>query len=276
MNVDIYVYKYVTKNYGKIFQRKCEEDYEDRRRELLCHHSQRNDEETELERKTESVGQDRPEKGGDRGLEKIKTTYMTFDFKLIISLFATALVVYGYIPYFKDIFLGKTKPHLYTWLVWTITFGTATMALWRGGGSYGAIGMVTGMLLVFSIFVLSFKYGTKNITRSDKIVLIAALLAIFVWWQLNSPLLAVLMVSVIDGLGYIPTFRKSFEEPWSETLSYWFIMALADILIIISLAEYNFLTVAYLAVLTVANLAVWFICFFRRKSISNPVTGSAL
>lgn len=193
------------------------------------------------------------------------------DLKLIISLFATVLVVYGYIPYFKDIFLGKTKPHLYTWLVWTITFGTATLALWRGGGNYGAIGMVTGMFLVLSIFILSFKYGTKNITRSDTFILVVALSAILVWWQLDSPLLAVLMVSAIDGMSYIPTLRKSFEEPWSETLSYWFIMAMADVLIIISLAEYNFLTVTYLAVLTVANLAVWSICFFRRKKIPEPI-----
>lgn len=193
------------------------------------------------------------------------------DFKLIISLFATVLVVYGYIPYFKDIFLGKTKPHLYTWLVWTITFGTATLALWRGGGNYGAIGMVTGMFLVLSIFILSFKYGTKNITRSDTFILVVALSAILVWWQLDSPLLAVLMVSAIDGMSYIPTLRKSFEEPWSETLSYWFIMAMADVLIITSLAEYNFLTVTYLAVLTVANLTVWSICFFRRKKIPEPI-----
>jgi len=68
--VDIYVHKYVIKIYAKIFQRKRAEDYQNRRRELLCHHSQGDDERIELERKAESLGQNRPEKGGDKRLEK--------------------------------------------------------------------------------------------------------------------------------------------------------------------------------------------------------------
>ena len=193
-----------------------------------------------------------------------------FDFKLIISLIATVLTIYGYYPYIRDIFLKKTTPHLYTWLVWAITQGTATVVIWYGGGKYAIFSFITGTILVTFVFLLSFKYGTKNITRSDTYVLIAALSAIVVWWGLDAPLLAVLMISVIDGLGYIPTFRKSFEEPWSETLSFWAIMAIVGILIIISIAEYNFLTVTYVAVITVANVVSWMICFFRRKLIQNP------
>lgn len=195
-----------------------------------------------------------------------------FDFKLIVSLIATALIVYAYISYFKDIFLKRTKPHLYTWLVWAITQGTATVAIWQGGGNYAIFGFAIGTILVVAVFLFSFKYGTKNIKKIDTIMLISALLAIIVWWKLESPLLAVLMVSVIDGLGYAPTFRKSFEEPWSETLSFWFIQAIINILIIISIAEYNLQTVIYPAVLAAANIGVWSICFFRRKIIKNPNT----
>jgi len=193
-----------------------------------------------------------------------------FDLKLIASLVSAVLMAYGFVPYFRDIFAGKTKPHLYTWLVWSITFGTAALAAWHGGGNYGALSMSIGAVLVFLVFLLSFKYGTKNITLSDTIVLIAALIAVFVWWGLSNPFLAVLFVSIIDGLGYIPTFRKSFEEPWSETLSFWVFMTISDILIIISIANYNFLTVAYIATLIVLNMIVLGICLFRRKNIKKP------
>jgi len=193
----------------------------------------------------------------------------SFDLKLIISLIATTLTVYAYIPYFRDIFRNKTKPHLYTWLVWAITEGTATVAIWRGGGNYAVFSFVAGTILVVSICVLSLKYGTKNITRSDTIVLVAALLAIVIWWKLESPLLAVLMVAVIDGLGFIPTFRKSFEEPWSETLSFWFIMSMINVLIIISIEEYNLTTITYPTMLLIANAGVWATCFTRRKSMEK-------
>lgn len=192
------------------------------------------------------------------------------DNKLIISLIAVVLDIYGYFPYFRDIFRKKTKPHLYTWLIWAITQGTATVIIWQGGGKYAVLSFVLGTILVVSIFLLSFKYGTKNITRSDIYVLFVALSAIIVWWGLENPLLAILMVSVIDGLAYIPTIRKSFEEPWSETLLFWFVMASINILIIISISEYNLLTVTYPATLLALNIFVWCVCFFRRKMVLKP------
>ncbi|MCK5332439.1 hypothetical protein KAJ41_01080 [Candidatus Parcubacteria bacterium] len=193
------------------------------------------------------------------------------DYKLIIAIVAASLTIIGFIPYFRDIFAKKTKPHLYTWLIWVITQGTATVALLYGGGKFGSISLIIGTILVFVIFLLSFKYGTRDITITDKIVLALALLAIVIWWQLENPLLALLMVSAIDGAGYIPTIRKSLKNPWSETLSFWIIMAIVDCLAIISNAEYNLLTVTYLAVLFVLNMVVVFVCINRRRFVVRPV-----
>lgn len=182
-------------------------------------------------------------------------------------MFAGVLTVVGYVPYFRDLFAGKTKPHLYTWLVWAITQGTAAVALIYGGGKFGSISLIIGTVLVLVVFMLSFKYGTKNITGSDTLALAIALLAIIVWWQLNNPVLSVVMVTIIDGLGYIPTLRKTFEEPYSETISFWLLMALISGLTILANAEYNLLTTMYLSLLVVANLLTAGIAIFRRKTI---------
>ncbi|MBP9818442.1 MAG: hypothetical protein KBC87_00545 [Candidatus Pacebacteria bacterium] len=164
-------------------------------------------------------------------------------------------------------FARKTKPHLYTWLIWAITQGTAAVALIYGGGKFGSISLIIGTVLVCVIFIFTFKYGTKNITKGDTATLVVAMLAVIVWWQLKNPLLSVLMVSAIDGIGYIPTFRKSYKEPYSETVSFWILMALAAVLSILANAEYNLLTVTYLTVLAVANIIVASICVIRRKTI---------
>lgn len=39
------------------------------------------------------------------------------DVKNIAGVAATILVFLGYIPYLRDIANGKTKPHLYSWIV---------------------------------------------------------------------------------------------------------------------------------------------------------------
>lgn len=191
------------------------------------------------------------------------------DLKLIIAIIASVLTIVGFIPYLKDIFAKKTKPHLYTWLIWGITQITATVALLYGGGKFGSISLIVGTILVLFTLLLSFKHGTKNITRSDKIILALAFFAIIFWWQLESPLLALLMVSAIDGIGYIPTIRKSFVDPWSETISFWATMALVDLLAIISNDQYNLLTTTYITTIFVANFTIILVCFFRRQVIQK-------
>jgi len=150
-----------------------------------------------------------------------------------------------------------------------ITQGTATVALLHGGGKFGSFSLIVGTFFVSVIFLLSFKYGTKDITMSDKIVLVLALIAIVIWWRLNNPIAAVLMVSAIDGIGYIPTIRKSFNDPWSETLFSWVITVIVNLLSLIAIAEYNLLTTTYLATLFVVNMAVVLVCFFRRWTVQK-------
>lgn len=186
-------------------------------------------------------------------------------FKIIFAILSLIISLMAFYPYLRDIFLGKTKPHVYTWLIWTITQGTAVFALWYGGGGWGAVELTVGTFLVFIIFLFSLKRGTKNITKSDTVILFVALLSIFIWWKLNNPIFAVIMVSLIDLFGYIPSYRKCWNEPWSETLSTWALFALGNIFAIFALNEYNILTLTYLITIIIGNFILVAISLLRRN-----------
>ncbi|MFA6198542.1 MAG: hypothetical protein WC734_05355 [Patescibacteria group bacterium] len=188
--------------------------------------------------------------------------------KILFAILSVVIAVAGaFVPYFRDIFRGKTKPHAYTWLIWTITQGTAVAGLWYGRGGWGALALTIGTVLVFVVFLVSLKRGTRNITKSDTVILIAALLAIVVWWQLHNPLAAVIMVSIIDVIGYFPSFRKTYQEPWTETPLSWVTFAMANILSMLALSEYSFLTLTYLIAITIANIILFAISLARRRFI---------
>ncbi len=194
------------------------------------------------------------------------------DPKLVYAILATVISIGAFFPYLWDVLKLKTKPHLYTWAIWCITQGTAVTGLWYGNGGWGAIALTIGTGFVLLITLLSLKYGTKNITRSDTVVLILALLAVLVWWQLKNPVLAVLMVSAIDMFGYIPSWRKSVTEPWSETVWTWLTFCVANVFAILALTEYNTLTVTYLLTITTANLILVGICLYFRRTVPKPIT----
>lgn len=191
------------------------------------------------------------------------------ELKIFFTTVSVIIGLFAFAPYLKDTWTKKTKPHVFTWLIWAITQGTATAALWYGKGGLGVIPMAISMTLAVLVMLLALRNGTKYITRSDIVILTAAVLAIFVWWQLKQPLLAVLMVSTIDAIGYIPTFRKSFMRPHTETIGSWVAFALADGTAILALGSYNLLTVSYLATITLANILLVIFLLLRRKTIKQ-------
>ena len=196
-------------------------------------------------------------------------------YKIIFLIFSIVCGLSAFIPYLFDTFKLKTKPHIYTWIIWAMTQGTATFAIFYGGGKLGGVELAIGVVLQIVVIIFALKYGTKDITKSDALVLVIALLAILVWWQLKQPILSVILVSAIDVFGYIPTFRKSYKDPWSETLATWILFAMSDIFAILALSRYNFLTVTYLATITVVNVSFFIFCTSRRrfsKKINNYAT----
>jgi hypothetical protein len=190
--------------------------------------------------------------------------------KLVATIISVIIGLVSFLPYLRDTFLNKTKPHVYTWLIWTITQGIATLGIFYGyGGWGGALNLGIGTFFIFVILIFSLKNGTKNITTFDTIILISALCAIFVWWKLEQPVIALMMICAIDAIGYIPTYRKSYEDPWSETILTWIGFGLGNIFSVIALLQYNFLTLAYLITIFSANLILVLICVVRRKKIKS-------
>ena len=189
------------------------------------------------------------------------------DIKLILAIISIIIGVGACYPYLRDIFSNKTKPHAYSWLIWAITQGVAFAGILHGGGAWGVASDGAFTLLAVLLFMLSFKYGTKNITKSDTVILIFALLSIVVWVQLDQSLLAVIMVTIIDVLGYIPTIRKTYIDPWSETLESWFAFAISNLLSLFALSEYNAITLTYVGVVLVVNMVISTVCFLRRRKL---------
>jgi 8-oxo-dGTP pyrophosphatase MutT (NUDIX family)/uncharacterized membrane protein YoaK (UPF0700 family) len=163
-------------------------------------------------------------------------------------------------------FAGKTQPHIYTWLIWVVTQSVAVVGLWKGGAGLGAIPLMVTLFLACFVCIFSLRYGTHNITRFDTAVLIAVLVAMIVWMQLESLLLAVVMVTAIDLVGYLPTLRKTYAEPWSETLSAWVLFVSGSTLSLFALSELNALTLTYITAITLANATVVVVCYTRRRA----------
>lgn len=190
--------------------------------------------------------------------------------KILFTVLSVIAGLLAFFPYLIDVIKKRTKPHAFTWLIWGITQSTATAVLWIGGGGIGAISITIGSFLVFLVFFLSLRDGTNNITKSDIVALVFALIAILIWWILDNPLIAVWLVAAIDLLGYYPTFRKSYSHPWKETLSSWITWPIANLFTILALENYNLLTLSYIVPILITNVSLVIFLLIRRRKVDKP------
>ncbi len=190
------------------------------------------------------------------------------EIKAVLGIIAIIIAFIGYVPYFRDIFRGQTKPHAFSWLVWASLTGIAFFGQVFDKGGAGA--WVTGFTAVvsFMIFFLALQRGEKNITSSDKWSLFGAVVALVLWYLTHNPLGSVILITIIDALGFYPTFRKSYHKPHEETMLTFFLSGLKFVIAIIALQNYSVITYLYPASLVIMNFAFTIMLLIRRKQKS--------
>jgi hypothetical protein len=195
---------------------------------------------------------------------------MSFALAPIIGIIGGVLLTLSYLPYIYHILRRQTRPHIYTWIIWSMTQIIATTAILAGnGGVFAAIGIGAGAFLSVVVLLLSIPYGTANITRFDYVALIIGLLAMVLWWKLDHPVLAIILISAIDTIGYLPTYRKTWHEPWSESLTAWVLFVAGNICVLFALEQYNLLTTVYIVTVSIASVLLILLSKHRRDFFSE-------
>jgi hypothetical protein len=136
---------------------------------------------------------------------------------------AVTLALCRYGTYFYTIYQGKTKPHAFSWLLWGMVTGVGTFAQFEmnAGPSAWALAFVSVTCTLIAIF--AFFIGERDYKKSDWFALIACIIAIPLWRATQNPLIAILVIMMIDVLTYWPTIRKSYHNPQTEPpISYGF------------------------------------------------------
>ena len=137
------------------------------------------------------------------------------------------------------------------------------------GGGAGA--WVTGFtaIISFTVVFVSFKNGSKDITVTDWITFIGALLAIPLWLVTKNPLWAVILITLIDMLGFYPTFRKGYFKPNEDSVTTFTMSSVKFLIAILALGNYSTITVLYPLSLVIMNGLFAGMLIWRRKATSQ-------
>ena len=155
---------------------------------------------------------------------------LTLDAMLIFL--ATLISIVGYLPYISGIIKGKSKPNRVTWLIWSV-LGTVLCFASFELSDYDW--MMICVPLVYTVgptivAIMSFWYGEGGSSKFDVFCFLCAFLGLGLWLILDMVVLALWLSIIIDGIGALPTIRKSYLKPKSESLIGWSAFSIANAL----------------------------------------------
>ncbi len=187
--------------------------------------------------------------------------------KIIIGGIAFFLFLLGYILYVKDIFRGRTKPHAFSWLIWSVLGGIVFFAQITNNAGPGSWVIGLSMSASFFVFILSLRMGERNITLSDTVSLAGAGFALFLWYLTNNALISVILATVIELFGFYPTVRKSLYKPEQETAMMYALTGFNLGLSLLALENYSLVTYLYPASLVLMNFSFVALLLIKRNNI---------
>jgi hypothetical protein len=185
------------------------------------------------------------------------------------GLLAAVLNIVAALPYLKGVVQRKTKPHFITWLIWGMTglINLAAQLISNAGAATWT--SIVGLTICFTIAAFGFFIGEKTITRGDWSCLIFALLAVPLWILTRNPLYSVILITLIDLIGYYPTFRKAYLKPYEEPITPYVLGGIGRLFSVLAVNQFIPVNWIYSGAVVFANTALITLIALRRTVIKK-------
>ena len=173
----------------------------------------------------------------------------------------------GSYAYIRDTLAGKTKPNRVSWSMWAIAPLIGTAAAISAGADFWATSRIfLAGFLPLLVFLASFlnKKGYWKLTLFDIACGSLSIIALIAWGIVKSPQLAILLVAIGDGFALLPTVRKAWKFPETETGITYMASLVSVILVIPSIPIWNIENSAFQIYLLAANTILLFAIYRKR------------
>lgn len=165
------------------------------------------------------------------------------------AILAAVITVAGNVAYARDTVRGRTQPNRVTWGLWSLAPMIAFAAeLVQHAGLNALLTFAVGfgpLLVVAASFLDPKAYA--RLTTLDIACGVLSLGALIGWALTRRGDVAIALSLISDGLGAVPTLRKAYREPATESASAFVadVIGAALTLLTIPAARFGFATAAF-------------------------------
>lgn len=193
------------------------------------------------------------------------------DIKVIFGIVSSIVSFVSFIPYLLAILNKKTRPHFFTWLVWSVLLSIISIIQLKGNAGPGLWGIAVTTFTTILVTIYALFYGEKTGSLFNWATFLLSLFAIPVWLLVKDPTIAACLASVIDLVAFWPTISKSWRDPYSENLLYYFGWLVKYPTAYFALATINLANAIYPVLWTFIGIAFVIFLIYRRRIIDLKI-----
>ena len=183
-----------------------------------------------------------------------KIIYVGIAINVILSLY-----------YVKSIIFGTTRPNLVSWFMWTLAPLTGFFLQIKAGAGIASAGVfIAGFFPLITLIIFLFRKDNYwKISLFDIVCGSLAVLALIFYVFTHNLSVSIIFAILSDALAYLPTLKKSWYFPETESSSAYVGGALNNTIALSIIKNWSFAIYAFPAYLIFSNLLE--ICFIYRK-----------
>ncbi|ASW03599.1 hypothetical protein CJU94_34610 (plasmid) [Paraburkholderia aromaticivorans] len=192
----------------------------------------------------------------------------------LAGVIGSAVSLLAAVPYGYAIYRRAIRPHLFSWLIWSVVTAIAAAGQFVAGAGPSAWCTAAIAVTCFLTLMASIFRGERSWAKSDWLFLSIALSAIPIWVLTKDPTISVCLVTLIELAGLGPTVRKTIRDPWSENLTYFLLCVLKYALAMLALNTWSVAVAFYPTVNVAASVGVCILMIVRRRLLPKEGTNS--
>lgn len=189
------------------------------------------------------------------------------NFAHLLVLASIPISIAGSAAYIRDTLRGKTKPNRISWSMWALAplVGTAA-AISAHADLWATVRIFLAGFLPLLVFIASFLNRSSywKLTLFDVLCGACSVFALIVWGLVDSPRSAILLAAIGDGFASLPTIRKAWKYPETETGLTYLASFVSVLLIIPSIPQWNIENSAFQVYLLAANTLLLLAVYRKR------------
>lgn len=169
------------------------------------------------------------------------------EIKALFGLIASIFVLIGSIPYLIDMHHKSAKPHVLSWLGWSLITALGAFAMLAEGSTWSSaiIWANTVMCMVIAVYAIIKKAGVWSTTIYDYVLFGLGIIGLILWQTLDLPILALICAILADLFFGLPTIIKAYKDPLSETRLVWMFATLSGLSGLFAIGVFTFYDAAY-------------------------------